>query len=171
MNRRKFVSGVFVSGVGVGAILDSIFNMSDDLLSGDPSFVRRYTTSELSRSVVTGGPTPDSGPGYYATLIRSSEEAAQTFSPKYLPTGSNDWRNIDYSKYFVACFVSRYPITDDGTAKGDQPLTQIVDEEFRFVLTVPDGGFTSTDSIYTVLEKWERNSSVPESAVVCLNFR
>ncbi|WP_276299415.1 hypothetical protein [Halorussus lipolyticus] len=169
MNRRKFLSGIFASGVGSGVVLKSLFDASDGALSDDPSVVHRYTTAEPSRSVVDGGPSAN-GRGYYATLVRSADEAGRIFSPSRLPTNPDDWADIDYSKYFVACFVSRYRVTEDGRAVGDRPLTRFADGKLRFELTVPAGGFAPADGVYTVVEKWEKNGVTPDAAVVTLRF-
>jgi len=139
--------------------------------NGRNDFEHRYTTTEVSKPVVESGPTLQSGPPYYAVVIGSSEDAKR-FYPERLPeTTREDWQDIDFSNKFVACFISRYAVTANGAAQGDQPRSMIDGDTFQFVLTATEEetSFEYQENLYTILEKWDKDRA-PKKATVVLNF-
>lgn len=170
VSRREFTIGLL--GTGALGLVGATATGHVQIPSEKSEFVRRHTTRVPSEPVIRDGTTRTNGPAYTASVITSEQQANRVFLPGRLPAPSRDeWMNVDFSSYFVACFVSRYAITENGAVRGDQPLTRIDEETFEFVVSVPGGGFDLADGVYTVIEKWERNGIVPESAVVTLRFK
>lgn len=129
-------------------------------------------TGYRERSVVAGGPTPESGPPVFAAVITDAAAARDRLNTDALPeTYAADWVGLDYSSVFVAAFVSRYRVTPPGVADGDCPLGRPEGETFTFSLGFDEWPPATDGRLFTALEKWRLDGrSPPERATVEVAF-
>ncbi|WP_439027943.1 hypothetical protein [Haloarchaeobius sp. DT45] len=161
--RRLLRAGVAGAGsallAGCSGLLDS------------PQFARRLE-SDTERSVIAGGPTPDAGPQFVATVATSEAQAAARLNLDALAEAGRDpWMDVDYSTAFVTAFVSRLQVTPPGISKGGCPRSRVTDDAVEFRLGFESWPDPVDDELFTVMEKWRRNGTEPpETATVAVTF-
>ena len=140
-------------------------------LVGPPQFRSGYV-SYRDQPVVEGGPTPNTGPPLFATVLTSRTDARNRMNWNAFPeTEVNDWRDVDYSEFFVAVFISQYVITPPGAVKGGCPLGRPTGDTFTFSLGYDQWPPMAGKQVFTLLQKWQLNgSNPPEQATIELTF-
>lgn len=134
--------------------------------------VSRYTTDEVTRSVVTSSTLPDTAHPYFATVVPSAEKADEVFDVDVLPEHArSDWNSIRYENEFVAVFLTDINVLPEKDASGSEPATSIEGDSFVFSIPVVADEERYRDRIYTVLEKWSLNGGQkPNNAAVQLRY-
>lgn len=163
--RRSVIYGgalLSLAGLGIG---------SGTQLS-EPTFETNYTTHLLEQPVVSSGPTPSSGPPFFARTITTQKQADSEFRTELLEKDRRkEWESIDYAREFVAVFISRYFVTPPGTVNGKQPLSKAGGDTFRFEVDSTEVSYQPRERLFTQIERWDKNGTKAQKrAEVVITF-
>jgi len=138
---------------------------------GSPSFDSAYTTyldQELLTSDAKSGDQP-----WATSLITDESRLQRQLRLEAIPEArANEWRNLDFSEFFLAVFSSPLAVLPQGELRRDVVRGAIEDSEFVFEVSMsecpPEVSEVESWAVqFLLVEQWSRNGDrAPKSVGV-----